>query len=181
MPRIIFNDEAIKADTGESLLAVARRHGAHVWFLCDGRGLCQTCACKVLSGAGNLNAPTDIEVESISPSRREEGHRLACQVRLTGQGDAKVISLAEQVRRRTAEFLTLDQDAYTPDNFTRLLQDFAGFATDFAGSLVSAAMNFVPRLIESPPSISGVYDYLRDGQSMIEKLLTDPLSTDKKN
>ncbi len=178
--KITFNDESIDAEVGENLLTLARRHGLHVWFLCDGRGLCQTCQCRVLSGAENLSRPAEIEIDTISESRRKSGYRLACQTRLARKGDVDVVSLAEQLRQQTVEFLTLKRGAAFTGSMTDLLTDFAGFAADLAGGLPRIAQNIIPRIIDSPPSFEGVYDYLRDGQHVIGHVLTNAFSAGKK-
>ncbi len=180
IPKITFNDETLDAKVGENLLTLARREGLHVWFLCDGRGLCQTCQCRVLSGAENLSRPTEIEIDTISESRRQSGYRLACQTQLSRQGDVSVVSLADQLRQQTVEFLTFKRGAAFTGSMTDLLTDFAGFAADLAGGLPSIAQNLIPKIIDTPPSLDDVYDYLRDGQHMIGRVLTNAFSTGKK-
>ena len=54
MANVMINGEPAAADVGEDLLTVARRQGAVIGFLCDGRGMCTTCQCQVLAGAGLL-------------------------------------------------------------------------------------------------------------------------------
>jgi ferredoxin len=180
IPKIIFNDEALEANAGETLLAVARRHSAHVWFLCDGRGLCRTCECRVLSGGENLSPATGVELEVVSESRRRSRIRLACQTQLTDAGDAAVISLAEQMRREATEFITLRRGVASTDSLTELINDAATFASSLIGSLPNIAGNALPQLIDAPPTISRVYGYLRDAGLMIERILSHPLSTGKK-
>ncbi len=176
--KVTFNDETFETVVGENLLALARRRGLHVWFFCDGRGLCQTCQCRVLAGAENLSPPNDIEVAAISESHRRNGFRLACQTRLSRPGDVALLSLAELLRREAAEFLTFQRGAAR--TATDLLKDFAGFASDVVGSLPSIAQKAIPQLIDTPPSLGGIYDYLRDGQHVIMRVLANPLSTRKK-
>ncbi|HYK89111.1 MAG TPA: 2Fe-2S iron-sulfur cluster-binding protein [Acidobacteriota bacterium] len=178
--KVIFNDEELDVEVGQNLLTPARRRGLHVWFLCDGRGLCQTCQCRVLSGADNLNQPTKIEVDTISESRRRNGFRLACQTSLARQGDVGIISLAEQMRRQAAEFMTFQRGTDFTGSVTDLLNDLAGFAADLAGGLPSIAQSIIPQLIDAPPSLGGVWDYLRDGQHVMGRVLSNPLTTGKK-
>jgi len=91
-----------------------------------------------------------------------------------------VISLAEQLRRQAAEFMTFQRGVGSIDSLTDLMKDFAGFAFDFVGSLTTIAESIVPQLIDAPPSLSGAYSYLRDGQRVIGRVLANPLSTGKK-
>jgi len=83
-----------------------------------------------------------------------------------------VISLAEQLRRQAVELMTFQRGAESVDSLTGLMKDFAGFAFDLVGSLTNIAQSVLPQLIDAPPSISGMYNYLRDGQRMIERVLT---------
>ena len=59
--KLEFNDEHIEVKQGDTLLQAARRHGSYVWFFCDGRGICQTCECRVVSGAENLSELSELE------------------------------------------------------------------------------------------------------------------------
>ncbi len=88
------------------------------------------------------------------------------------------MSLAEQLRREAAEFLTFQREATR--SVTDLLKDIAGFASDVVGSLPSIAQKAIPQLIDAPPSLGGIHDYLRDGQHVIMRVLANPLSTRKK-
>ncbi len=176
IPKLTFNDKVYQVKSGESLLALARRHGAHVWFVCDGRGLCRTCECQVLAGKESLGPPNDDEIAAISGSRREEGYRLACQARVTGPEDVKVVSVAEQLRRQAVRLVRLERGAESVSGFSDLMVDLIGVGSEFVRSLPHVARNLVPRIIDSPPSVSGATDYLRDAERMFEKVLGNPLS-----
>src|SRR5512145_673752 len=102
MSHVTINDEVVDATPGESLLDLARRHGLHIWFLCDGRGLCRTCECRIRSGGDQLSPSSTSECESLSEIRRKEGFRLACQARVESPGPVDVISTAELLRRHGA-------------------------------------------------------------------------------
>ncbi len=52
-----------------------------VEFPCGGRGTCKGCRVKLLKGA---LPPTDTERKALGPAALEEGWRLACQSRVTG-------------------------------------------------------------------------------------------------
>jgi len=62
---------------GESLLECAHRLGIGISSVCGGRGTCNTCRVKSISG--NLSGPTPSEVEALSPQELDDGWRLACQ------------------------------------------------------------------------------------------------------
>jgi hypothetical protein len=91
-----------------------------------------------------------------------------------------VISLAEQLRRQAVELMTLQRGSESADGLTDLIKDCAGFAYDLVSSMTSIAQSVLPQLIDAPPSVSGIYTYVRDGQRMIERVLAKPLSTGKK-
>ena len=160
MSRLTINDEIVEAGSGENLLGLARRHGSHIWFLCDGRGLCRTCEFRVLSGGEHLSPPSAIERESLSESRRAEGYRLACQAAVKGPGDVTILSTVEHLRRQA---IRLD----LPDLFAELTR----FSVDFSNGLTGSATEAIPRLISTPPSLPGVERYVRDGLRMIARLL----------
>lgn len=61
MPTVIFNGETYEGEIGETIVKVGRRHEAHVGYLCGGIGICQTCVCKVTSGAEHLSPINDVE------------------------------------------------------------------------------------------------------------------------
>lgn len=101
MPTVIINDVAMEAQLGERLLDVARRNAAHIGFFCDGNGACLTCACRVISGADQLNTPTNAEHNWYPEARLQEGVRLGCQAALRGPGPVQVITRVEELRRQT--------------------------------------------------------------------------------
>src|ERR1019366_9195692 len=69
MAKLEFNDDRIDAKQGETLVQAARRHGSLVWFLCDGRGICQTCECHVIAGAENLSELSELERAGLGEKR----------------------------------------------------------------------------------------------------------------
>lgn len=100
MPTVIINDVVMEARVGEPLLDVARRNAAHIGFVCDGNGICQTCQCRVLSGSAYLSPPNRAERIWMPARRLASGHRLACQVALRGSGQVEIITKAEELRRQ---------------------------------------------------------------------------------
>ncbi|NJN15626.1 MAG: (2Fe-2S)-binding protein [Oscillochloris sp.] len=106
MVQIEINDEVMEAQLGERLLNIARRNDAHIGFYCDGNGLCTTCECRILSGADQLNPPTEAELTWLPPERRADGYRLGCQAALRGRGDVRVLTRAEELRRQLGAVLS---------------------------------------------------------------------------
>jgi ferredoxin/predicted flap endonuclease-1-like 5' DNA nuclease len=96
----IINGQKCPAEVGETLMEVARRNGAHIGFVCDGKGYCSTCECKILDGAENLNEPTKIEQQWVNPKRLNNGYRLACQTRIEAEGNIITYTRAEILKRQ---------------------------------------------------------------------------------
>ncbi|MBX0327232.1 (2Fe-2S)-binding protein [Oscillochloris sp. ZM17-4] len=109
MPTVVINGVAMEADLGERLIDVARRNGAHVGFVCNGAGICQTCQCQVLSGADLLSPVNPSEQAWLSESRLSEGHRLACKTTLDRAGTVEMRSKAEDLRQKV--FATISPPA----------------------------------------------------------------------
>ncbi len=99
MSTLIINDVSMEAKVGERMLNVARRNAAHIGFMCDNAGTCQGCRCQVLTGAEHLSPPNEAELAWIPAARLAEGQRLACQAIIHGQGEVRVLSRAEELRR----------------------------------------------------------------------------------
>ncbi len=100
MPEVIINGRAYKARVGEKVMDVARRNGAHMGFVCDGRGYCSTCECKVKAGEEELSGITRLEKAWLGESRLQRGYRLGCQAVIEGDGPLEVITRAEMLRRQ---------------------------------------------------------------------------------
>ncbi len=177
MPTVIINDETVNAAAGDNLLILARRHGLHVWFVCDGRGLCQTCECLVLSGGEELSRPTKIELDTMSDSRRKDGYRLACQTRLAGSGTVSVISVAEEVRRRAGTLIKGAEGTTWAGNLGQLAGSLTRFGLDLLRSFPSTTMNAFPQMVSMPPSISGAGRYFRDTQRVAGRLFGQTKTT----
>ncbi|GAB4432386.1 MAG: 2Fe-2S iron-sulfur cluster-binding protein [Chloroflexi bacterium OHK40] len=130
MPTVIINDVAYEARLGERLLNIARRNGAHIGFVCDGNGICQTCQCRVLAGAGQLSPPSEAERIWMPERRLAEGHRLACQAALRGPGPVELITKAEELRRQTLDVVAPPRDADRRDYLEPLLDNLVRMSVD---------------------------------------------------
>ena len=104
MAKVIINDEEFETTEGDLLINVARQHGAHIGFACNGHGVCTTCECKVLEGAELLSPYSSVEDTWLPASRKEQGYRLACQATIETDGkpktELKVISRVEILKRQ---------------------------------------------------------------------------------
>ncbi len=67
----------IEIESGKTLLDASREAGVGLVSLCGGEGWCDSCQVKIASG--DVNPPTQSEIESIGQERIDTGYRLACQ------------------------------------------------------------------------------------------------------
>lgn len=77
----------IEGKPGETLLKIAIDHAIPMEHACGGNGFCTTCMCQVSSGMENLSERNDRE-ENMGITK--DPHRLGCQTRVKGTGDAVV-------------------------------------------------------------------------------------------
>jgi len=162
MPDVVINDEKVEAKVGEKLLSAARRQASHIGFVCDGRGLCQTCACRVLSGAENLGEMTEIEQEALTESLKEQGYRLACQTTIKESGPVVVISRAEELRRKATGVVRPPEGTMPTDSASSLIGGVGQLAINYAFSLPYIVSNVIPRFQKMPLKFNKVQTVLND-------------------
>lgn len=168
MPTVIVNDEVLEYEVGEKLLDVARRNAAHIGFLCGGKGLCQTCTCRVLEGQENLSPPNELEQTLISEARLEQNYRLACQTNLQGESSTKVLSRAEEIRR-------LALGVVQPPIGTSPGENLGRFLNRLTGLLPSNLPGTLSRLTKIRVSPNGVQHWTNDVGRVVDRMLnTDP-------
>ena len=172
MTQVRINDDAIEAHAGENVLELARRHGSHIWFVCDGRGLCQTCECRILEGAGNLRVPTDLETRVLSDERRSAGFRLACQASIAGTGPVSLISRAEELRRSARDVVIPGGAVSMFGGMRRLFDGSVKAALDMLGTLPVITTEVAGRLTGDPPTPSRMVSYFRDSVRVAGRLIT---------
>jgi len=93
---------------GTSILDAAKRLGFQIPADCEGRGECDTCAVKIITGATLLSALTDGERKQLSVERLAGGERLACQCKVEHGGELTMRLVAQTERARTADEKTAD-------------------------------------------------------------------------
>jgi ferredoxin len=93
---------------GTGVMDAARRLGFHIPTDCDGRGECDTCAVRIITGATLLSDLTDGERKQLSAERLAGGERLACQCKIERGGELVLKLVAPTERSRTAEEKTRD-------------------------------------------------------------------------
>ena len=97
--KISVNNNAYEAKKGDRLLDIARSNHEHIGYFCGGNSICQTCYVKVLEGSENLS-PLSVEEKALLSDRLiNEGTRMACLTTVEKEGEIRVVSLVEEVKR----------------------------------------------------------------------------------
>jgi ferredoxin len=131
----------MEAKIGERLIDVARRNGAHVGFVCNGAGICQTCQCQVLSGVESLSPLNPAEQAWLTESRLNEGHRLACKTAIRGAGTVEIRSKAEDLRTRAVAVVSPPAGSNSIAQLGPLAQYVFRMATDEVSRFPFNAIN----------------------------------------
>jgi ferredoxin len=162
MPKVIINDVELEAQEGENLLMLARRHGLHVGFICDGRGICPVCECRVLSGGEMLTPVNKVEQRLMTPEQIEDGYRVACMTKVQGSGTLKIVARVEEMRRDASGVFNPPEGTNTGENLGRLLNNLLTLWLD-QGRFVASVLPIIPRQFAAmPPHIEGISQYGRD-------------------
>ncbi|MCG8351929.1 MAG: (2Fe-2S)-binding protein [Chloroflexales bacterium] len=170
MTTVVINDEAMNAAIGEDLLAIARRNVAHIGFLCDGRGACPTCQCRVLSGEQYLSPPNNFEYSWLSGAQIYDGRRLACQVILQSDGPVSVITGAEETRRLFFNVFFPPMSSNRGESLGRLFNNLGWNTLQYASRFPFNVLNTWPRFVSMPPYLRGVTQYVADVQRLIVRM-----------
>ena len=176
MPELTFNGERIEVRPGDTVLAAARRHGANVWFLCDGRGICQTCLCRVLEGRDQLAPAGDLEHASLGGSRIRRGYRLGCQAQICGGGAVSVESRVEELRRNARRLAAARELRSGMERLIAFNQATFAAAFDFARGVAGASPQLIPQLLRHPPTPRRVIAWTGDGWRLARRLVRDALA-----
>jgi ferredoxin len=172
MPQVTINGEQIEAKTGEKLLSAARRHAAHIGFVCDGRGLCQTCACRVISGGEHLGEKTAVEQEALTQKMQEQGYRLACQATVSGSGAVEVISRAEELRQAATAIFQMNAESNPANNAAALAGKAGELATNYLTKLPYILSNVIPRFQKMPLKLNKVQTICKDATRVAKRNIT---------
>jgi ferredoxin len=174
VPSIIINDVEMEAKVGEKLLGVARRNAAHIGFVCDGNGVCQTCQCRVLAGAEQLSPPSEAERAWMPERRLADGHRLACQAVIRGEGHVEVLTTAEELRRQMMAVIAPRRGEDRRDSLEPLLENLVRMNVDqlvrFPWNILAAAARVGLWRFTYP--VLDERRYLDDGARVARKMLS---------
>jgi len=174
---LIINDVAMEAKVGERLLNVARRNAAHIGFMCDNAGTCQGCRCQVLVGADQLSPPSATEQAWIPADQLANGQRLACQAIIHGQGEVRILSRAEELRRLVMGVITPRAGESRLNSIAPLasilVQTSADHVTRFPRNVLSVLRHIGPRRFAFP--MVDRKRVLSDGARVVRELRTIPI------
>lgn len=100
-----FEKEKINgiAVVGSYLLDAARRLGIEIEAECGRLGLCDSCAVKIDQGGECLSELTKAEMEQLSAERRNNGERLACQAKITKEGEIIIMTHEKKQDEKSPE------------------------------------------------------------------------------
>jgi 2Fe-2S ferredoxin len=90
------HDKVLEVRDGTTFLATANQAKVLLKQSCGGKGACATCKVQVRS-EGELAPHTPMEIRMLSEKMRQDGFRLACQIKVNG--DAEVIVPEDPLRR----------------------------------------------------------------------------------
>jgi 2Fe-2S ferredoxin len=77
-----------------NLLQLARQAKVSITTRCDGNAACMMCKVHIEDGAGLLPADAK-EQNKLGDAMLAQGYRLACQARISGNGQPVVVSIPE--------------------------------------------------------------------------------------
>lgn len=179
MAQVEINDQVNDAKLGERIVAVARRNAAHIGFYCDGNGICTMCECKILSGADQLNDPTEVEHTWLSDDRLAEGYRLGCQASLRGMGPVRVLTRAEEMRRQLDAVLAPPAGTNSIDHLGPLFKNIVAINVQHIGRWPTNLVESIGRIgfftVMWPfTSLNQIVD---DTVRMAQRLLENPEET----
>ncbi len=91
---------SVPAESGKSVMEIAKQHQLPVSSSCNGMGSCAECRVYVVEGEAHVLPPTAKEVEQVGGGYFLDNRRLSCQLMCFGD---VTIDLSEQVERTQRE------------------------------------------------------------------------------
>ncbi|WP_322494569.1 2Fe-2S iron-sulfur cluster-binding protein [Chloroflexus sp.] len=184
MTTVTINDVEMEAQPGERILDIARRNGAHIGFVCDGTGFCQTCKVRVLAGSESLSPPTELEKNWIPEQRLAEGWRLGCQAAIRGKEPVEVLTAAEGLRRQTFAVINPPPGTNVVSNVGALLanlnQQIIDQVIGYPFNMLNAVAKIgLGRILNPWQSMERFSQWLTDFGKVFEKTLNSPAPAPK--
>jgi len=155
----VNKSRTIKVEGGDTLLSTLNQNKLFVPSACGGKATCGLCKIRVVSGGGEM-LPT--ETVFVTRQEREQGIRLACQVRV--QRNIEVTLPESMLAAKEYEGTVSALESLTYD--TKLVRfDLGGTALDFKPGqyvqlLVPGTDQFRAYSIASPPSGRNVFELI---------------------
>ncbi|MBP1155252.1 MULTISPECIES: 2Fe-2S iron-sulfur cluster-binding protein [unclassified Paenibacillus] len=84
------DDKSIQARPGTTVLDAARKARVHIRTRCSGKAACLMCKVRVTQGGDAGLTAMNVNERLKLGSLYDEGYRLACQAKLSGQGPVTV-------------------------------------------------------------------------------------------
>ncbi|ACF13721.1 ferredoxin [Chloroherpeton thalassium ATCC 35110] len=173
MPQVEINGTLFHADLEDSILDVARKEKSHIGYSCGGNGACQTCEVVVHEGMEALSEINPTEMAWLTPQKREEGHRLACQAKIVQDGIPIRVTTRVQMLMEifTKTFNKEDRAEDTPGPDPKAVSAFIKFigkeTVSHLAVVPSAAMNSAFKLVEGDYSPSTIKEALKAWREQI--------------
>jgi hypothetical protein len=127
----------------------------------------------VLEGGGNLSKPSEKERALISERRRADGYRLACQTELLETRSIRVVSQAEELRRIAARLLVPEEGGQALADIFRLTRSIMEITAALASGMPYVASHIVPQIAATPPTMTGLRNFVADNFSVMQRALED--------
>ena len=105
-------NKTIKARSGETVLAAAKRHRVHIPTRCGAKAGCLMCKIQVENDQrSQLSPPGEAEIRKLG-SLIEQGYRLSCQTRVIGNAEVMLPEdpLKAAVRKQLEAARAKEQD-----------------------------------------------------------------------
>ena len=107
---VLNGDKTFKVEGGDNILSYLNKHKLYIPSACGGKATCGFCKLKVLSGGGDI-LPT--EEVYIDKKEKEEGMRLACQVKVKKDVEIYIPEYllgAEQFESKVSNLVSVTHD-----------------------------------------------------------------------
>ncbi len=113
--KITFKPSGITVDAqdGETIHEAAARGGVRIARPCGGSGVCGKCRVKVRSCVG---PPTETERRVLDKDALDEGIRLACMARISGEGEIVVLDELDHKGSKILSEISEEQLSWEPDS-----------------------------------------------------------------
>lgn len=174
MPKIVINGIDYTGALDDSLLDVAKNNQCQIGYACGGNGACQTCEIEVLSGADALSEVNDNERAWLTKEKIKNGHRLACQAKITNEETPIVITTRMQSLINLFENAFKNRDEKGLGDEAIAIKDFLNYVGKETFShfavIPSATVNSMVRFVDGEYSPEMVASTLLAWREHAEKI-----------